>query len=164
MVYNSFEQTSGVATPNPDLSNVLSDVWAVDIRNAPPPESQPPERPLPEAPSMEQMAAMRAAAEQGRLIDTANTVFLRALATNGLDGLLEARNELNRHLTAQDSEYQARIARVLSNGNINFIIMLQRDGENLNDMAADIMRNGGDSQYAQRAIRFELTPQRPPDA
>ncbi|MBX9667705.1 MAG: hypothetical protein K2X93_08815 [Candidatus Obscuribacterales bacterium] len=169
MVYNSFEQASGTAA-TPDLSSIVSDAWAVDIRNQRPPESPPEnppeerqERELPPAPTMEQMTAMREAAEQGRLNDTAATVFLRGLATNGTRGLAEARDALNQHLTTQNSEYRARIARVDRNGEVNFIVMLQRNGENLNTMATDVIRNGRNSQYAGRAIVFELTPQRVPD-
>ncbi len=165
MVYNSFEQPSGTPT-TPDLSSVVSDAWAVDIRNQRLPESPPEERQereLPPAPNMEQMNAMREAAEQGRLNDTAATVFLRGLATDGTRGLAEARDALNQHLTTQNSEYRARIARVDRNGEVNFIVMLQRNGENLNAMATDVIRNGRDSQYAGRAIVFELTPQRVPD-
>ncbi len=164
MVYNSFDQPSGTAAAAPDLTTVVSDAWSVDIRNARPPEKPPEqqerqEQEIPPAPSMEQMAAMRTAAEGGRLDDTAAVVFLRGLATNGTRGLAEARDALNQHLLGQNSDYRARIARVDSNGEVNFIVMLQRDGENLNNMALDVMRNGRDSQYAGRAIRFQVTPQ-----
>ena len=121
---------------------------------APPPEDDE----LPPAPSAQQIQAMYADAAQGRFAQTAGTMAIRAFVEDPQNGLGNMRTAANVELERLNSQYRMRVATVQepNSNDVTVYVVLQRNGENLNDLITDAHRNGARSQYANRAIQIRV--------